>query len=39
MISAMKQSAKRRRRILFCNAEIMGGPDKPGHDELNNSVV
>jgi hypothetical protein len=34
MISARKGRALRRRRISFRSPEIMGGRDKPGHDDL-----
>ena len=28
------QTALRRRRVLSVSTEIMGGPDKPGHDVI-----
>jgi hypothetical protein len=30
----MAQKGLRSRRCIFFEAEIMGGPDKPGHDVL-----
>jgi hypothetical protein len=34
MISAIEQGARRRPRSFSSGTEIMGGPDKPGHEVI-----